>query len=91
MPPGGFQTDEDDARWLEQTILMRAEEVLGHAGIKAKINPAGLYELILGGAKAARRRAMREISVVPRGCICPAGSEKTCKGIGCPRAEVWIG
>jgi hypothetical protein len=24
----------------------------------------------------------------PRGCICPSGSEKTCRGIGCPRQPV---
>lgn len=27
-------------------------------------------------------------TLAPRGCICPAGAEKTCKGIACPRRAV---
>ncbi len=25
-----------------------------------------------------------------RGCVCPVGSEATCKGLGCPRREMRI-
>lgn len=29
--------------------------------------------------------SVQPIPVLPRGCVCPPGSEATCKGIGCPR------
>jgi hypothetical protein len=25
-----------------------------------------------------------------RGCVCPVGAEKTCRGFGCPRREIRI-
>jgi hypothetical protein len=28
------------------------------------------------------------VQIQPRGCICPAGSEKTCQGYGCPRKPI---
>jgi hypothetical protein len=38
----------------------------------APCNPPGIYQL----------------PVQPRGCVCPPGSEQTCKGTACPRQPI---
>jgi hypothetical protein len=36
IPVGGFKTNEQEARWLAQTLEMRTEEALEQVGIRAK-------------------------------------------------------
>ncbi len=56
IPKGGFVSNADEARWLEQTILLRLHEVLSDARIKAVVTPVGLYELILMCLDSASKR-----------------------------------
>ena len=37
-----IRTNEDEARWLEDTLIMRIEEGLATMGLKAKFQPNGL-------------------------------------------------
>lgn len=57
IPKGGFTTNEDEARWLEETILMRCRESLANFGINASFNAGtGLYDLFLLSLDSASRR-----------------------------------
>lgn len=59
VPRSGFASNEEEARWLEQTIIMRTAEMLRRAGVSADIRPKGLYELLLLSLDAATRRALK--------------------------------
>lgn len=54
--PGGFKSNEDEARWLEQTILLRTHGLLQMAGVNARIEPKGLYDLLLLSLNSASKR-----------------------------------
>lgn len=56
IPPGRLRTNEDEAKWLEATILLRTKELLALAGVTAQITPSGLYDLLLLSLKAASAR-----------------------------------
>lgn len=56
LPPGGFKTNEDEARWLEQTIVLRTREGLASLGFNIEPTPNGLYDLLLLSLNAASRR-----------------------------------
>lgn len=56
IPKGGFRSNEEEARWLEQTILMRLREAASNAGLRFAPQPNGLYELLLLSLNAASRR-----------------------------------
>lgn len=58
IPPGGFKTNEDEARWLEKTIILRTQEMMFAAGVVAQINPNGLYELLLMCLDGATKRGV---------------------------------
>jgi hypothetical protein len=60
IPVGGFRTNEDEARWLEQTILLRAKEMMAVAGVTRPIAPKGLYDLLLLSLNAASKRGARQ-------------------------------
>lgn len=61
IPAGGFDTDEDEARWIEQTIVMRANEGLASIGLASvSLATKDLYELILLAIQAAGKRAVRQ-------------------------------
>lgn len=57
IPRGGFRTNEEEARWLEQTLIMRMQEATAALGISTKPEPRGLYELLLHSLNAASKRA----------------------------------
>ena len=57
IPRGGFTSNEEEARWLEQTLRLRIRETLHAAGINATIAPIGLHELLMLSLDAATRRA----------------------------------
>ena len=57
IPRGGFTSNEEEARWLEQTLRLRIGETLHAAGINATIAPIGLHELLMLSLDAATRRA----------------------------------
>lgn len=59
IPAGGLKSNEDEARWLEQTILLRTEELLAAADVKAHIAPNGLYDLLLISLNSASKRGRR--------------------------------
>ncbi len=61
IPPGGLRTNEDEARWLEQTILLRTRELLARAGVEATIKPSELYDLLLISLNEASKRGRKEI------------------------------
>ncbi len=64
IPKGGFRTNEDEARWLEQTICLRARQMMLAAGVNATIRPNGLYDLLLMSLNAASERA-EELVTLP--------------------------
>ena len=57
FPKGGFKTNEEDARWLEQTIMFRMAQTLKNVGVNLRTpeSPA-LYELLLIALGDAARR-----------------------------------
>ena len=59
VPRGGFKTNEEDARWLEQTIVMRMRQVLDLAGVTTPLAPKGLYDLLLGALNDASKRGSK--------------------------------
>lgn len=59
IPPGGLRTNEDEAKWLEATILLRTKELLASAGVTRPIAPSGLYDLLLLSLEAASARGAR--------------------------------
>jgi hypothetical protein len=59
IPDGGLTSNEAEARWLEQTILMRAKESLTNFGINAEFKPSGLYDLLLLSLNRASRRGRK--------------------------------
>lgn len=61
IPRGGLRTNEDEARWLEQTILLRTSELLASAGVLTPIAPKGLYDLLLLSLNSASKRARKEV------------------------------
>lgn len=57
VPRGGFQTNEDEARWLEQTIVLRQREGLRETfGVDIEPKAVGLYDLLLLSLNAATKR-----------------------------------
>lgn len=60
IPAGGLKTNEDEARWLEQTILLRVGEMFSMIGVNTKINPTGLYDLLLMSLNSASKRGRKE-------------------------------
>jgi hypothetical protein len=60
IPAGGLCTNEDEARWLEQTILLRTSETLASAGVTCQIAPKGLYDLLLLSLNEASKRGRKE-------------------------------
>jgi hypothetical protein len=58
VPKGGFVSNEDEARWLEETLLMRFGETLAAAGIMnvRLLQPRGLYDLLLLSLDSASKR-----------------------------------
>ena len=71
VPAGGFATNEDEARWLEQTLIMRFEETIRDTiNVNAKLSVNGLYDLLLMSLNVASRRRVR--SPQP-----PTGSKET--------------
>lgn len=60
IPSGGLRSNEDEARWLEQTIVMRTQEMLAANGITTPIAPQGLYDLLFIALESATRRGRRE-------------------------------
>ncbi len=59
LPRGGFKSNEDEAQWLEQTIVMRMNEVLRAAGVNRTVAPKKLYELFLMSLNDAGKRALK--------------------------------
>lgn len=59
VPRGGFSTNEDEARWLEQTILLRVQEMMALAGMRIEIVPNSLYELLLMSLDDASKRGVK--------------------------------
>lgn len=59
VPRGGFLTNEDEARWLEKTILLRVQEMMALAGVRIQIVPNSLYELLLISLDDASRRGVK--------------------------------
>lgn len=58
IPAGGFQTNEQEARWLADTIDMRAAEAIERTiGVKVSSPSNGLYDLILLCMQSAAKRA----------------------------------
>lgn len=57
IPAGGFTTNEDEVRWLADTIAMRMRETFAAAGINAAIPTESLCELLLIALNAASKRA----------------------------------
>lgn len=64
VPKGGFDCHEDEARWLEQTILLRTTEGLASIGVPIKPAPKGLYEVILSCLKSAGKREAAELQAI---------------------------
>ena len=60
IPPGGFRSNEEEARWLEQTIVLRTQELLALAGVTTPIKPSGLYDLLLISLDEASKRGKRK-------------------------------
>ncbi len=60
IPRGGFKTNEEDARWLEQTILLRTRQMLDLAGVSAQIAPSKLYDMLLMALDDASMRGRKE-------------------------------
>ncbi len=60
-PPGGFTSNEIEAKWLEQTIIRRTEELLMMAGVVANIKTSGLYDLLLISLNAASTRGRKAL------------------------------
>jgi len=60
-PPGGFTSNEIEAKWLEQTIVQRTEELLMMAGVVANIKTSGLYDLLLISLNAASTRGRKAL------------------------------
>lgn len=60
VPKGGFLTNEDEARWLEQTISMRLREGLAALGINVAPQFGQLYDLFLLSLNYASKRALRQ-------------------------------
>lgn len=73
IPRGGFKTNEEDAKWLELTILRRTEEMLAAVGIKASIAPVGLYELLLNGLNSATNRGCKAAEITPPALVLRGG------------------
>jgi hypothetical protein len=60
VPKGGFDTNEDEARWLEQTLLLGTQELFAAAGIPSvSIKPVGLYDLLLISLNSAGDHAVK--------------------------------
>jgi hypothetical protein len=58
IPPNGFGSDEDEARWLADTIAMRAAEAIESMGLSATFSTDSLYELLLVSLRRAAKRAI---------------------------------
>lgn len=60
FPKGGFTTNEAEARWLADTIQVRAEEMLTSAGMSVSIKSKddSLYTLILMSLDSASKRTV---------------------------------
>lgn len=66
VPRGGFVSNEDEAKWLEETLLMRFRETLAAAGLTAfNFQPKGLYDLLLLCLNSASRRQTLAESEAP--------------------------
>lgn len=59
VPAGGFKTNEEEARWLTQTIILRTREGLASLGLNIEPVPDGLYDLLLLSLNAASKRGQR--------------------------------
>lgn len=58
VPKGDFRTNEEEAHWLEQTICLRTQEMFLAVGLNVKLQPKGLYGLLLLSLNAASKRGM---------------------------------
>ena len=57
VPSVGFASNEAEAEWLEQTLVMRIKETLRSGGLPhVSIHPKGLYDLLLISLNGASRR-----------------------------------
>ena len=56
IPEGGLRSNEEEARWLEQTILMRFREGAASIGLRVIPQPTRLYDLLLLSLNAASKR-----------------------------------
>ena len=57
VPRGGFTSNEEEARWLTDTIAMRMQEALIAIGVQATVPTASLRELLIFSLDSASKRA----------------------------------
>ena len=76
IPPDGFTSNEVEARWLEQTVVLRTEQVLERAGIPSTINPVGLFELLLLCLNSASRRSFESQEATAGSSTCREAFER---------------
>ena len=64
VPQGGFRSNADEARWLADTIEMRAEDAFAALGlnVSSKSKNDSLYTLILMSLDSASKRGRAEVS-----------------------------
>jgi len=55
-----IRTNEDEAQWLEDTVIMRVEEGLATLGLNVKCQTKGLRDLFLLSLNKASERGRKE-------------------------------
>ena len=65
VPPGGFASNEEEAAWLRDTIVLRSNEALAASGINARLPGEQLFELLLVSINQTARRAAKAAAASP--------------------------